>query len=507
VTYGCIVYQEQVIEICRRLAGFSLGQADMIRRAMSKKKEKEIVRERKTFIHGDPERNIPGAVANGIPEDVAGSIYDEILDFANYAFNKAHAVSYAIVSYRTAYMKVHYPREYMAALLTSVLDSSTKVAEYISECKDMGIKLLPPDVNESEADFTVSGENLRFGLAAVKNVGRGFVKQLVLEREQNGKFKSLDEFCTRMYGRDLNRRAIESLIRAGAFDSFGHKRKQLLQVLDAVLDGVSSAGRKNVQGQLDLFGFGDEEEDAAPAQIKMPDVEEFTRAELMSMEREMTGLYLSGHPMDEYRDKVRMLGTASIGAIVADFASDNGPTKFADGQQIKIAGVVASHKTRTTKNNTMMAYITLEDDTGAMELLAFSRALDAGGAYVADGAALFVKGKISVRDEKEPQIMVDSIRPLSDLDTAAEAAEKNSPTPQRTERAEKKAQTLWLRLPTRDEKKMRRIELLLQMFPGDDGMIIYFEDTKKRAGARCIIHPALEKELKELFGEGNVVIK
>jgi len=475
---------------------------------MSKKKEKEIVRERKTFIHGDPERNIPGAVANGIPEDVAGSIYDEILDFANYAFNKAHAVSYAIVSYRTAYMKVHYPREYMAALLTSVLDSSTKVAEYISECKDMGIKLLPPDVNESDADFTVSGENLRFGLAAVKNVGRGFVRQLVTEREQGGKFKSLDEFCTRMFGRDLNRRAIESLIRAGAFDSFGHKRKQLLQVLDAVLDGVSSAGRKNVQGQLDLFGFGDDDEEmAAPAQIKMPDVEEFTRAELMSMEREMTGLYLSGHPMDEYRDKVRMLGTASIGAIVSDFASDNGPSRFSDGQQVKVAGVVAAHKTRTTKNNTMMAYITLEDDTGAMELLAFSRALDMGGAYVADGAALFIKGKISVRDEKEPQIMVDSIRPLSDLDTAAEAAEKDAPVPQRTERAEKKAQTLWLRLPTRDEKKMHRIELLLQMFPGEDGMIIYFEDTKKRAGARCIIHPSLERELKELFGEENVVIK
>lgn len=500
VTYGCIVYQEQVIEICRRLAGFSLGQADMIRRAMSKKKEKEIVKERKTFIYGDPERNIPGAVKNGVPEDVAGSIYDEILDFANYAFNKAHAVSYAIIAYRTAYMKFHYPREYMAALITSVLDNSTKVAEYISECRDMGIKLLPPDINESGPDFTVSGSDLRFGMAAVKNVGRGFARALVREREQNGKFSSIDEFCRRMYGQDLNRRAIESLIRAGAFDSLGKKRKQLLQVLDIVLDAVTSAGRKNVAGQLDLFGMGDDEEALiASPDIQLPNVPEFDKHELMSMEREMTGLYLSGHPMDEYRDKVQKMGLTQIGSIMLDFAGENGPERYADGQYVTIAGIVSDYKTRTTKNNSMMAYIDLEDDSGTIELLAFQKALDTGGSYVRDNAALLVRGRISVRDEKEPQIMVDSIRPLSDMDPLPNASNKSQP--------QSVGKKLFLRMDSGNTKAMRKIELLLEMFIGDDPMVIYYADLKKQCSTKCLIHNALVKELREMLGEENVVVK
>ncbi len=502
VTYGCIVYQEQVIEICRRLAGFSLGQADMIRRAMSKKKEKEIVKERKTFIYGDPERNIPGAVKNGVPEDVAGSIYDEILDFANYAFNKAHAVSYAIVSYRTAYMKCHYPREYMAALISSVLDNSTKVAEYIGECRDMGIKLLPPDINESDPDFTVSGPDIRFGLAAVKNVGRGFAKALVKEREENGRFISIDEFCRRMHGRDLNRRAIESLIRAGAFDCLCKKRKQLMQVLDLVLDAVVSAGRKNVAGQLDLFGMGDDDEGfIASPDIPLPDVSEFDKRELMSMEREMTGLYLSGHPMDEYRDKVRKMGITQINAIMSDFAQEHGPERFADGQYVTVAGIVSAHKTRTTKNNSMMAYVTVEDDSGSMELLVFQKALDAGGSYIRDNAAILVRGRISVRDEKEPQIMVDSIRPLSDVDSLPNAAASSQT------REERPGQKLFLRLDSGNTKAMRKIELLLEMFIGDDPMVIYYADIKKQRSARCLIHHALLKELREMLGEENVVVK
>ena len=498
VTYGCIVYQEQVIEICRRLAGFSLGQADMIRRAMSKKKEKEIVRERRTFIYGDPERNIPGAIANGIPEEVAGSIYDEILDFANYAFNKAHAVSYAIVAYRTAYMKLHYPREYMAALITSVLDDSGKVAEYIAECRELGIRLLPPDVNESDADFTVRGEDLRFGMAGVKNVGRGFVKTLMAERERNGKFTAFDEFCRRMFGQDLNRRAIESLIRAGAFDSLGYRRKALLQVMDPVLDGVASAGRKNVAGQLDLFGMSEEEGGAAAEPLKMPEVAEYTKTELIAMEREMTGLYLSGHPMDDYRDKAKAAGAVRIGSILAEYSGEDVPHSYPDGKPVTLAGVVSAYKSRTTKNNSMMAYVTLEDDSGSMELVAFQRALDTGGAYIRDGAALLVKGRISVRDEKEPQLTVDSIRPLSDLDGVS-ALPAAAP-------AEKKKK-LFVRMDSTDARALRRIDLLLEMFPGDETLVQYFADLKKQRSAPCVIHPALVKDLQETLGEENVVVK
>ena len=496
VTYGCIVYQEQVIEICRRLAGFSLGQADMIRRAMSKKKEKEIVRERKTFIFGDPERGIPGAVANGVPEDVAGSIYDEILDFANYAFNKAHAVSYAIVAYRTAYMKCHWPREYMAALITSVLGSSAKVAEYIAECRDMGIRLLPPDINESDADFTVVGSDLRFGMAAVKNVGRSFVETLMAERARGGRFTGFDEFCRRMYGQDLNRRAVESLIRAGAFDSLGLKRRALLQGLDTVLDSVSAAGRRNVAGQLDLFGMEGEDGAGPAAPMLLPDVEEFSAAERMSMEREMTGLYLSGHPMDDYRDTVKRLGATPLGAILGDFAGETGPERFADGQSITVAGIIGSIKMRTTKNNSMMAYVNLEDESGFMELILFQRALDTARQYLRENAAVKVTGRISVRDEKEPQIMVDSLRPLSDAEPG-----KPAPAP------ETQRKKLWLRLPGEDQKLMRRIELLLEMFPGEDGMVLFFADSGRRLGARCVIHPALLRELQEMLGEQNVVVK
>ena len=269
VTYGCIVYQEQVIEIFRRLAGFSLGQADMIRRAMSKKKHKVIDAERVAFVHGDASRGIDGAVKRGIPEATANSIYDEILDFASYAFNKAHAVSYAIVSYRTAYMKRHYPRQYMAALLSSVLDNSQKVAEYIAECRELGIKLLPPDVNESYADFSVSGNDIRFGLVAIKSIGRGFISELIARREEGGPFRSLEDFCRRMAGKELNRRAVENLIRAGAFDSMGFKRKALLRVAGVMIDGIQQESRNNVEGQLNLFGEPDFEE-AGAISIKLP---------------------------------------------------------------------------------------------------------------------------------------------------------------------------------------------------------------------------------------------
>ena len=494
VTYGCIVYQEQVIEIFRRLAGFSLGQADLIRRAMSKKKHAVIDAERVAFVHGDPKRNIAGALANGVSEAVANSIYDEILDFASYAFNKAHAVSYAIVAYRTAYMKRHHPREYMAALLTSVLENSGKVAEYIAECKEMGIRLLPPDVNESGANFTVSGENIRFGLVAIKGIGWGVINALVSERERGGAFRSFEEFCRRMAGGEMNRRALESLIRAGAFDSLGYKRRALTQIASAVLDSVSRAQKENISGQFDLFGSGDDGDEKIVS-IPVPEVEEFTKRELMAMEKEATGLYLSGHPMDEYRDTVRRIGAAKIGPLMADFAQSEGQHRYADGQYVTLAGVIASARTRTTKNNSLMSYVVLEDDTGSMELIVFQKTLDTCGAYIRENEAVIAKGRISVRDEKEPQLMCDAIRPITDATAGAETAQ------------EKREKRLYVRLPSRDDPRMRHLELVLEMFPGDGQMIIWCEKEKKRIGARCLFHQALLDELKETLGEENVVLK
>ena len=495
VTYGCIVYQEQVIEIFRRLAGFSLGQADMIRRAMSKKKHKVIDAERVAFVHGDESRGIDGAIKRGITEDIANSIYDEILDFASYAFNKAHAVSYAIVSYRTAYMKKHYPRQYMAALLSSVLDNSTKIAEYIAECREMGIKLLPPDVNESFADFSVSGNDIRFGLVAIKSIGRGFINELISRREEDGPFRSLEDFCRRMAGRELNRRAVENLIRAGAFDSMGFKRKALLRVAGVMIDGIQQESRNNVEGQLNLFGEPDFE-DAGAIRIKIPEVEEYTRAELLAMEKETAGLYLSGHPMDEYRAAVRRAGIVPIGVILTDSASESEKKTYPDGAVVTVAGVVQSSRTRTTKSNTLMSYINLEDDTGAMELIAFQRALDTGSVYIKDNAPIIVRGRISMRDEKEPQLMADSIRPIADLG-------KLKPEPPRPNADSK----LWVKLPGEDDPRLARIELILTMFPGQQQMIIYLEREKRRIGAKCLIHPSLIAELKELCGDANVFLE
>ena len=499
VTYGCIVYQEQVIEIFRRLAGFSLGQADMIRRAMSKKKHSVIDAERVAFVRGDEKRGIAGAVANGVGEEIANSIYDEIIDFASYAFNKAHAVSYAIVAYRTAYMKCHHPREYMAALLTSVLENSDKVAEYIAECREMGIKLLPPDVNESDANFTVAGSNIRFGLVAIKGIGWGVINGLVAERARGGPFRSFEDFCRRMSGKELNKRTAESLIRAGAFDSLGAKRRALIQSASIIIDSVNQAQRDNISGQFDLFGGGEEDGGAAVAELKLPEVEEYSRRELMAMEKEATGLYLSGHPMDEYRDRARRAGAVPIGELTADFAQSGGPRRFADGQVVTVAGVITSAKTRTTKNNTLMSYVQLEDDSGSMELIVFQKTLDGFGAYIRENETVLVRGRISVRDEKAPQLMADSFRPISELPDGPAGSGGGS--------GESAGPKLWVKLPSRDDPRLRHIELVLKMFPGDGQIVIWCEKERKRIGARCALHETLMEELRECLGYENVVLK
>ena len=490
-TYGCIVYQEQVIQIFQQLGGYSLGQADMVRRAMSKKKVKDIEKERETFLHGDPSRNIAGCAANGIPENVAQSIYDEIYDFANYAFNKAHAVCYAVVAYQTAWFKCHHPKEYMAALLTSVLDSSEKVAEYIAECKEWDIQLLPPDVNESETNFTVSPQGIRFGLAALKGVGRNVMNAMLEERTKNGPFTDFMDFCDRMFDHDLNRRVLESLIKAGAFDRMGCRRSQLMQVFGQVLDGIAASRKRNVEGQMDLFGFGGGEGESAPLPaLHLPDIPEYSPQELMTMEKEVTGLYLTGHPMDAYREMARKRGAVTIGSILNDFDGEEGPTRFRDGERVTVAGVISTYRTRTTRNNTLMAYVNLEDDTATMELLCFARVLGESGGYIRENNAVLVTGRISVRDEKEPQIMVDSIVPLG-----------QEPQPQ------EKPQRLYIRMSSREDPRLRKVELVLSFFPGESQAVLYFADTKKRYGTRCLLHPALIQDLKERLGEENVVVK
>ena len=519
VTYGCIVYQEQVIEIFRQLAGFSLGQADMIRRAMSKKKHAVIDAERIAFVHGDPSRSIAGAVANGVPETVANSIYDEILDFASYAFNKAHAVCYAIVSYRTAYMKRHYPGEYMAALLSSVLDNGQKISEYTSECRDLGLVLLPPDVNESQAGFSVSGRNIRFGLAAIKGLGRNAVAQLEEERRTGGAFRSFEDFLRRMNGKDFNRRAVENLIRAGGFDSFGYNRKALVSITGFAIESISRETRDNISGQIDLFGsWGEESEEETPAEdsIPIPEMDDYTAKEKMAMEKEITGLYLSGHPMDEYRNTVRRVGAVPISAIMAAFSSDEGPGDFEDGQLVTIAGVIDSHRTRTTKNNSLMCYVQLEDDSGTIELIVFQKALDLCGSYIIDNQAVLVRGRISVRDEKEAQIMVDSLRPLSDLNMPSvmqslqepsadlRGSDPTVPAQANPPSAEKK---LFVKVPSEDSDQLRRITLILTMFPGSSQMVIWCEKERKKLGTRCLIHEGLLLELREMLGTENVVLK
>ena len=497
VTYGVMVYQEQVIDIFQKLGGYSLPQADNIRRAISKKKQAVIEAERQTFVHGDPARNICGALKNGVSEQAANEIYDQILDFASYAFNKAHAVCYAMVAYQTAYLKCHYPREYMAALMTSVLDSTTKISEYIAECKELDIDLLPPDVNESDDQFTVTEQGIRFGLGAVKNIGMGFVRRLMQERQRGGRFTSLEDFCQRLSDADLNKRTVENLIKCGAMDCFGAYRSQLLRVYELVMSAVADSKKRNLEGQLGLFDLLEPEETKLQT-VPLPNIPELSAREKMNMEKETTGLYLSGHPMDDYREQVKKAGAVPIGSILEAFGeSESG--EFQDGQTVAVAGVITKVKSKTTKNNSLMAYVTLEDDTGSMELLCFSRVLGQYGGCLAENSAVLVKGKISVRDEKEPQLMTDSAIPLEDVDSAIPEAR---PVPRKQE-----IRTLYLRLPTMGGRQDRRIRAILQMFPGTTQTVLFYADTRQRAGIGCQMDPMLLTELVEQLGQENVVPK
>lgn len=491
VTYGCIVYQEQVIEIFRRLGGYTLGQADNMRRAISKKKQQIIVAERKAFIYGDEKRDIPGAIRNGVSEQAAQAIYDEILDFANYAFNKAHAVCYAKIAYDTAWLKCHYPKEYMAALMTSVLDSATKISYYIAECKSMGIALLPPDINESEDNFTPVAGGIRFGLAAVKNIGKGLIREVVRERTENGPFRSLEELCKRTGESDLNKRAMENLIKCGALDCFGLHRSQLLRIYDVVMDSVAESRRRNVEGQLGMFDMA--EDDAVP-KIEIPDIPELRRADIMAMEKEAAGLYLSGHPMDDYRPLLKNRRVVAIGELIGSFSEGDG--RFRDEQIVSVAGIVEKIRRKSTRNNSIMAYITLEDDTGTMEALAFSNTLSQYQALLRENTPVILNGRVSVRDEKEPQIVINNVYPIGE--TAEGALPEAEPL---------QGKTLYLKLQSEQDARMRKVLAILNMFPGDGKTVLYCADTGKRGAMRCAPEEVMLGELRALLGTENVVLK
>ena len=489
VTYGCIVYQEQVIEIFRSLGGYTMGQADNIRRAISKKKMKVIAEERKVFVYGDPAQNIPGCIGHGVSEAVAQSIYDEIVDFANYAFNKAHAVCYAVVAYQTAYLKCHYPKQYMAALMTSVIDSAAKISGYIAECKEMGIPVLPPDLNHSDAPFTVEGDAIRFGLGAVRNVGQGLIRSLVNKRREGGPFKSLEDFVERMGEGELNKRAVENFIKCGAADCLGNHRSELLASYESVMDTVASTRKKNLEGQIGLFSMLMEEEEHL--RIPMPKMPELPKAELLAYEKETMGIYISGHPMDDYRPFLKNTHVQSIASLM----DEENPVP--DDTVVSIAGIIQSLKIKTTRNNSLMAYVGVEDDTASIELLVFSKVLEQFNGYIREGNAVVITGRLSIREDKDPQIVANRVRPISDY-------ANGDPEPSRPPM---KRGTLYLRLPSEAGKLYQKTKAILNMFPGDSQVVLYFADTKARRGTRCALLEPMLQELHRLLGDANVVIK
>ncbi len=487
ITYGCIVYQEQVIEIFRSLGGYTMGQADNIRRAISKKKMKVIEAERKVFVYGDPQQGITGCIGHGVSEAVAQSIYDEIVDFANYAFNKAHAVCYAVVSYQTAYLKCHYPKQYMAALMTSVLDSAGKISTYIAECKELQIPVLPPDINHSNDHFSVEGDAIRFGLGAVKNVGRGLIRTIVSKRNEGGPFTSLEDFVQRMGEGELNKRAVENFIKCGAMDCFGYHRSQLLAVYDQIMDAVSYTRRKNLEGQMGLFSMLDDS--TGEVSVPIPNLAEMKKADLMQLEKETTGIYISGHPMDDYRKYLRKTHVLPIIQLTGEESTCQ------DEQIVSVAGIIQTVKMKTTRNNSMMAYVTVEDDTAAIEMLVFSNVLKDYGGYIKENAPVVITGRLSIRDEKEPQIIVNRVRLIMDYEEQADPMSVPS------------HQTLYLKLSGEGDPNYRKVRAIVNMFPGSNCVKVFFADTRKMRGAQAALDQRMLDELKNILGEENVVVK
>ena len=501
VTNGCIVYQEQVMQIFRELAGFSFGQADNVRRAMSKKKHAVMEAEREHFVHGctDPGNECPGCVANGISEKVANEIYDEMSSFASYAFNKSHAACYAYVAFQTAYLKCHYPSEFMAALLTSVLDNTGKVIEYSGECARLGIKVLPPDINISGSGFTAEDSGrIRFGLNAVKNVGTRLIERSVEERQEKP-YTSLYDFCKRMHGTELNRRTVESLIKAGAFDNLGSNRRSLVEATEGVLKSIESDSRKNLDGQIDLFSMMSGTDDtSASDSYEIKPCPEYTHAELLQQEKEVSGLYLSGHPLDAYREQSAQFATHTIKALTGEDAN------VPDNSHVRIVCTIVKSKMVTTKTNSMMAYTSVEDLTGTMEVIVFPRTLETFRDVLHDNAVVVIEGRLSIREDEPARLVAESISPIEGYNPVR-------PQDNRPNQMRDAARRLYVRLPSRTSPEYAKVVNLLEIFDGDMPVIFYLEDTKQKLAAPRRLytsgHPLFFEELQRIVGEKNVATK
>ncbi|WP_349943989.1 DNA polymerase III subunit alpha [Lacrimispora sp. BS-2] len=483
-TYGCIVYQEQVMQIVRDLAGYTMGRSDLVRRAMSKKKTSVMEKERQNFVYGNPEEEVAGCTSNGIDEKTANHIYDEMIDFAKYAFNKSHAAAYAVVSYQTAFLKYYYPQEFMAALLTSVMDNVSKVSEYILSCRQMGISILPPDINEGESGFSVSGGSIRYGLSAIKSVGKSVVELIVAEREQNGAFHDLEDFIDRMSNKEVNKRTLENFIKSGALDTLPGTRKQKLLIAPELLEQRSKERKNTMEGQMTLFDIAGEEE-KSHFQVTFPDVGEFIKEDLLAFEKETLGIYLSGHPMEAYETTWRNNITATTIDFVVD--EETGKAGVSDGSYVTIGGMITGKTVKTTRNNKMMAFIILEDLAGSVEVIVFPKDYESKRELFVEDSKVFIQGRVSVGEDPAGKLICERVTTFAAL-----------------------PKELWLKFPDKESYMAVEREILndLKESEGDDSVIIYLEKERARkvlpANRNVNAADGLLDALIKKLGEKNV---
>lgn len=484
-TYGCIVYQEQVMQIVRNLAGYTLGRSDLVRRAMSKKKAAVMEKERQNFVYGNEEEGVPGCIANGISEQTANKIYDDMTDFAKYAFNKSHAAAYAVVSYQTAFLKYYYPVEFMAALMTSVIEMPNKVAEYIQVCRQMNIKILPPDVNRGAYGFSVDNGSIRYGLSAIKSVGRPVINALVEEREINGEYRSLKDFIERLTG-TVNKRAIENFIKAGALDCMEGNRRQKMLVYGQIVDSIAQEKKNSFAGQMSLFDLVSEE-DKKDYEIRMPDVEEYDKDMVLAFEKDVLGIYLSGHPLEKYRNIMEKM----ISARTIDFQPDDetGIPKVYDGQKVIIGGMITEKTIKYTRNNKVMAFLTMEDLMGTVEIVVFPRDYEKWQTMLNEDARVFIQGRVNAEDDKPSKLILEKVRTFEDM-----------------------PREIWIQFSDKEEYTQKAEELLKELANAhgnaSSAVVIYLKDVNAMKRLPAVYHVQITEylleDLRKKYGESNV---